>query len=121
MANGIRAFSNPKYDYYELTVDLEGLVPKGAIFVHDTDDSVRGSVAQGCLVLCWTPDGNCYFGNRGGLVGGSVVFHAEFRKTPMFKLAKASDTSKLAEIYAAINSAKQQISDLEKLVAEYAK
>ena len=69
MANGIRAFSNPKYDYYELTEDLAGLVPKGTIFVHDTDDSVRGSVAQGCLVSCWTPDGNCY---KGGCHTGCI-------------------------------------------------
>lgn len=121
MASGIRAFSNPNYDYYKLMVDLEGLVPKGAIFVHDTDDSVRGSVAQGCLVLCWTPEGNCYCGSDGALVGGSVVFHAAFRKTPMFELTKASDTSKLEAIYSAIDRAKQQIADLEELVSEYAK
>lgn len=121
MANGIRAFSNPKYDYYELMVDLEGLVPKGAIFVHDTDDSVRGSIADGCLILCWTPEGSCYRGSRCSLAGGSVVFHAAFRNTSMFRIANYKDEKKLSEIYAAIDSAKKQISDLEKLVAEYAK
>jgi len=119
MANGIRAFSNPKYDYYELTEDLAGLVPKGTIFVHDTDDSVRGSVAQGCLVSCWTPDGNCYKGERTSLAGGSVVFHAEFRNTPMFKKVAPLDQAKLKEIYSTIDSVKQQISDLENVIGKF--
>lgn len=90
MVKGIRAFSDPRYEYYELTQDLGGILPRGAIFVHDTDDTVNGSPAEGCLKLCWTPDGNIYFGRNGGISGGTVILHAEFRRTDLFqKVPKA--------------------------------
>ena len=82
---GIRAFSDPKYDYYELMQDLGGIIPKGAIFVHDTDDTENGSTSEGCLKLCWTPDGNVYFGDKAGVCGGTVIFHTEFTRSDMFK------------------------------------
>ena len=89
--NGIRAFSNPTYDYYELQVDLGGIVPKGAIFVHDPDDTVRGSPAEGCLKLCWTPDGKCYRAEGGGICANTVVFHVAFASSPMFKKVESAD------------------------------
>lgn len=85
MADGIKAFSNPEYDYYELQQDLAGLVPAGAIFVHDSNDHENGSIAKGCLKLCWTPEGGCYRGAKGSLCGGTIVFHADFKDTEMFK------------------------------------
>lgn len=85
MASGIKAFSNPGYDYYELQQDLAGLVPAGAIFVHDTDDHENGSAANGCLKLCWTPEGSCYMGAKGSLCGGTIIFHAAFKDTELFK------------------------------------
>jgi len=74
-----KAFSNDNTDYYILMQDLDFL-KAGAIFYHDRDDSVRGSIGAGCLKLCWTPDGNCY----SGLCGDTVVFHAEFKNTTLF-------------------------------------
>lgn len=73
----IRAFSDPSLDYYELQCDF-GPLPKGAIFYHDKEDSMYGSIAAGCLKLCWTPIGNCY----GGLCGETVFLHVKFTKYP---------------------------------------
>lgn len=81
MAKGIRAFSDTRYDYYELQESLEYLLPKGAVFVHDTDDQENGSISQGCLKLCWTETGNCY----GQICGGTVILHAEYRNSKLFK------------------------------------
>lgn len=82
----MRAFEDNRYDYYKLLEPLgfycnEYLIPDGAIFVHDTDDSDRGSISEGCLKLCWTPDGNCY----GSLCGDTVIFHAALRYTDLFE------------------------------------
>lgn len=93
--NGIRAFSDNSYDYYELQTDLSGLVPKGAIFIHDIDDTENGSIANGCLKLCWTEQGNCYRGSKGSLCGNTVVFHSDFINTPMFRLAKRKKNCRL--------------------------
>lgn len=93
MKNSIRAFSDEKYDYYELTQDLGGIVPKGAIFVHDTEDTKNGSIAEGCLKLCWTPDGNVYKGRTTGVCGGTVIFHAQFTKSDMFRKVKSKNKS----------------------------
>ena len=79
-AFGIKAFSDKKYDYYRLTKDF-GVLKKGAIFYHDPDDHTRGSQRDGCLLLCWTPDGNCY----GGICGGTVALHYSFAKTDWFE------------------------------------
>ena len=76
----IRAFSDPKYDYYKLTKDF-GILKAGTIFYHDTDDHVYGSIAEGCLKNCWTPDGNCE--NR--LCGGTVILHCNFINTDWFE------------------------------------
>lgn len=83
--DAIRAFSDTCYEYYRLTQDLGGLVPKGAIFVHDPCDTVYGSISQGCLKLCWTPDGDCYHGSDGSLCAGTVIFHYHFVQTDMFE------------------------------------
>lgn len=101
IGNGIRAYSNPKYNYYELTESIgckylgkqEILLPAGAIFVHDTDDREQGSIAEGCLKLCWTPDGNTY----GSLCANTVVLHAAFKDTAMFRLTKISKRNKLLD------------------------
>ena len=78
--NSIRAFSNPKYDYYRLTKDF-GLLKAGTIFYHDPDDDVYGSIARGCLKNCWTPDGNC----ENSLCGGTVILHYDFINTDCFE------------------------------------
>lgn len=100
---------NTSVDDNELTQPLgfknsNYLIPDGAIFVHDRDDNVRGSIAEGCLKLCWTPDGNCY----GCLCGDTVVFHAEFKNTDLFRKV---DTHK-------INKLEKLICNLEKQLSE---
>lgn len=86
-----RAFADGRFDYYELQQDLANIVPKGAIFVHDTEDDVYGSIADGCLKLCWTPNGNIYSTESHGICGGTIVLHSVFKDSEMFKLARASD------------------------------
>ena len=81
LGDAIRAFSDTDYAYHRLTQDLTDLLPKGAIFVHDPNDSIYGSISEGCLKLCWTPDGNCY----GNLCAGTVIFHYAFVRTDMFE------------------------------------
>ena len=84
----LRAFASPYHDYYILQQELGGILPVGSVFVWDRCDHVRGSQAEGCLKLCWTSDGNCFRTPlTTGLCAETVVFHAEFRKTPLFKLA----------------------------------
>ena len=105
----MRAFENKDFDYYELTQPLgfsdgEYLVPDGAIFVHDKNDNVRGSIANGCLKLCWTPDGNCY----GCLCADTVVFHANFRMTDLFKKVDICKIYKLEEF---IRNLENQLSE----------
>lgn len=71
--HGIRAFSDPNYDYYLLKKDI-GHFKAGAIFVHDPDDNVYGSIANGCLKLCWTPEGGCY----NMLAANTIILHTWF-------------------------------------------
>ena len=80
MIRAIRAFEDPKYDYYRLTRDL-GFLKAGTVFYHDTDDSVGGSPANGCLKLCWTAAGDA----PGGICGGTVIFHTRFMDTDLFQ------------------------------------
>lgn len=80
----IRAFSNPHYDYYRLTRDL-GPLKAGTIFYHDPDDHIYGSVSQGCLKNCWTPDGNC-----GEICGGTVIFHYIFANSDLFEKVESN-------------------------------
>lgn len=82
--NAIRAFSNSGYDYYETTEKI-GFLPKGTIFYHDKDDDINGSPAEGCLKLCWTPDGNCYGDKDTQICGGTVIFHTSFIRRGLFK------------------------------------
>lgn len=62
-----------KYDYYELLKDIP-LCKRGTIFYHDPKDTVRGSIANGCLKLAWL-QGSC----QNGLAGDAIVFHADAR------------------------------------------
>lgn len=101
IGNGIMAFSNPKYDYYELTKPIgcgyrgtKEILPAGSVFVHDIDDHEQGSIAEGCLKLCWKPDGNCY----GMLCANTVVLHAAFKDSDMFKIVKRGQKSKSCEL-----------------------
>ena len=80
MCDSVRAFSKQEYDYYRLTKDF-GLLKAGTIFYHDPDDHIYGSIAQGCLKNCWTPDGNC----SNGLCGGTVILHYKFVDTDWFE------------------------------------
>lgn len=105
----MRAFEDKRFDYYELTQPLgfngkEYLIPDGAIFVHDTEDDVRGSIANGCLKLCWTPNGNTY----GCLCADTIVFHAAFSRTDLFRKV---DTSKINRLEELICTLEKQLSD----------
>ena len=105
----MKAFEDKRFDYYELTQPLgfngkAYLIPDGAIFVHDILDGVRGSLAEGCLKLCWTPDGGVY----GCLCADTIVFHAEFRNTDLFKKV---DTHKIDKLEKLICNLEKQLSE----------
>lgn len=91
--NAIRAFSDPDYDYYELTQAV-GFLPRGTVFYHDTDDHIYGSIGNGCLKLCWTDDGNCVGNHNQQICGGTVIFHFEFAKTSLFRKIELKDKFK---------------------------
>lgn len=74
------------YDYYELVKDF-GSLKKGAIFVHDPKDDMYGSLAQGCLKLCWTADGNCF----SGLCANTVFLHFRFSTDDIFKKVQSKE------------------------------
>jgi len=74
MSKKSRALSNKKTKYYELLQNMP-CVDKGAIFYWDKKDTVRGSISQGCLKLCWTPTGGCY----SGFCADTFVLHADAR------------------------------------------
>jgi hypothetical protein len=120
--NGIRAFSDMSYDYYELTQSIgldnnnkEYILPAGSIFYHDKSDSVRGSIGDGCLKLCWTPDGNCY----GWICGGSMAFHAAFKNTDLFRLVQPENyIDKVIELKNAIAVLENQLEELRNKVNE---
>lgn len=113
----MRAFEDGRYDYYELTQSLgldnrckHYILPVGSIFYHDKHDSVRGSIADGCLKLCWTPDGNCY----GWLCGDGMVFHASFKDTDLFRLVKPENyTEKINELKNTIRTLECQLADVK--------
>ena len=114
----MRAFSDIKYDYYELTKPLglskyhdQYILPKGSIFVHDKDDDKLGSVAQGCLKLCWTPEGNCY----GTICGDTVIFHASFKDSDLFRLVKSEKEMRLKSL---IINLEEQLEDAKKQLQE---
>lgn len=80
MTEAVRAFENPCYDYYMLTKDV-GFMKAGTVFFHDPDDNIYGSIAEGCLKNCWTPDGNC----ANDICGGTVIFHYKFANSDLFQ------------------------------------
>lgn len=116
----MRAFSDEKYDYYELMKPLgldrnsgKYILPKGSIFVYDKDDNKLGSIAEGCLKLCWTPDGNCY----GTICGETVIFHASFKDSDMFSLVQSEREIRLKnliiELENQLENAKEQLKELK--------
>lgn len=119
--NGIRAFSNPKYDYYELTKPIgcgykgtKEILPAGSVFVHDIDDHEQGSAAEGCLKLCWKPDGNCY----GMLCANAVVLHAAFRNSDMFKIVLRGQKSNIREFAEKLASLENYLIELKDKLLE---
>lgn len=52
-------------------------LPIGTVFVHDKDDNIKGSPAEGCLKLAWTDDGNCQKGVS--YCAETFIFHAKVR------------------------------------------
>lgn len=113
----MRAFQDKRYDYYMLKKPLghdhrqhrigEFLLPAGAIFYHDKNDSVKGSPGDGCLKLCWTPEGNCY----GWIAGDGMAFHSFFKNTDLFELVqKATIETDSEEVIA---EAEKELSDIE--------
>ena len=90
--NSERAFSNPSHIYYRTTQDI-GFLPAGTIFVHDEEDTLYGSMAQGCLKLCWTPSGNCFGNGEQMICGGTVIFHYSFaEKSGLFEKVEPAQT-----------------------------
>lgn len=100
MSNSIRAFSDNKYDYYELAKPF-GMLPVGSIFYYDYNDHSTGTTAKGTLKLCWSKDGDCV----GGITGGSVLLHWDFMNTDWFKKV-AIHTNKNSEKYYYVNDIK---------------
>jgi hypothetical protein len=88
---GVRAYSEG-YNFYELLKDIP-CVDAGAIFYWDKNDDRLGSIAEGCLKLCWTPDGSCYSSKTTlGVCGDTIVFHASARNdSNWFKLVQACE------------------------------
>lgn len=74
----LTAFRQKSMKKYILQRDMPG-IRAGTIFVHDTEDTIRGSIAEGCLKLAWTKEGNCQLD---GYVADSFVLHAKVRKDP---------------------------------------
>lgn len=56
------------------------------------NDYINGSVANGCLKLCWTIDGNCYT-----YTGGSVILHYDFVNTDLFELVPRTVNNIISE------------------------
>lgn len=85
---GVRAFQG-NYNFYKLLKDIPG-INAGAIFYWDKNDKIYGSIAQGCLKLCWTEEGSCYRGKSNiGLCGDTIIFHASVRNNnEWFELIK---------------------------------
>lgn len=94
IGDGIRAFSDSRYDYYRLTCDIGDMLSKGTIFVHDPADDIYGSAAEGCLKMCWTPDGSCY----NSLCAGTVIFHASFMKSDLFEKVDIAEMNKSIDL-----------------------
>ena len=124
IGNGIRAFSNPKYDYYELTKPIgcgyrgtKEILPAGSVFVHDIDDHEQGSIVEGCLKLCWKPDGNCY----GSLCANTVVLHAAFKDSDMFKIVKRGQKSKIRVLVEKLASLETDLIKLKNELLELGK
>jgi hypothetical protein len=63
-----------KMKRYILQKDMPG-INKGAVFVHDEEDCIYGSIIEGCLKLAWD-NGMC----QQNYVGGAFVLHASVRK-----------------------------------------
>jgi hypothetical protein len=61
-------------DKYMLLKDMPGL-KAGAIFVHDTEDCIRGSFGDGCLKLAWI-NGDC----QQGFCADTFSLHASVRR-----------------------------------------
>jgi hypothetical protein len=60
-------------DAYRLRKPIPGL-PAGVVFLHDPNDSLRGSIALGCLKLAWKK-GNCQrIASELGWCGSTFVF-----------------------------------------------
>lgn len=87
-----RAFSNPNHTYYRTTKDI-GFLPAGTIFVHDEEDTLYGSIAEGCLKLCWSPSGDCVGNSIQRICGGAVIFHYAFAdKSDLFEEVESEQT-----------------------------
>jgi hypothetical protein len=64
---------------YVLQKDAVGL-KKGTIFVHDKEDNIVGSHADGCLKLAWTDSGGCQEGAQ--YCGGTFILHSSVKDDP---------------------------------------
>ena len=104
----IRALEG-NYNFYKLLKDIPGL-NKGAIFYWDKDDKIYGSIGEGCLKLCWTPDGDCY----NSLCGDTIIFHASVRNyDKWFKLIQTEYIETKEEIVEmTLEEAEKELKDL---------
>lgn len=85
---GVKALDG-NYNFYELLKDVPG-IDAGAMFYWDKNDSVYGSILEGCVKLCWTQTGSSYSGKDNcGLAGDTIIFHASVREDKnWFKLTQ---------------------------------
>lgn len=88
---GVKALDG-NYNFYKLLQNVPG-IDAGAIFYWDKNDDIYGSIAAGCLKLCWNPYGGCYCSsNNYGLAGDTIVFHASAREDEnWFKLVQSCE------------------------------
>ena len=114
--NKFKPLGDTNYEYYRLTKNLgynnsgystkNYVLPQGSVFVHDVDDRINGSLAKGCLTLCWAEDGNC----QGWICGECLHLHACFRNTDLFEKID----SKEAKIREVISKLELQLSEAKK-------
>ena len=101
-----KAFSNPNHTYYRTTKDI-GFLPAGTIFFHDKEDTLYGSIAKGCIKLCWSPSGDCVGNIEQRICGGTVIFHYSFvEKSDLFEEVEPAQSE--------IGIIKDQITRLER-------
>lgn len=96
-----------KMDKYRLLHDIP-CAKAGTIFVHDKEDTERGSNAEGCLKLAWDENGNC----QNSLCADTIVFHVQvIRNGEWFE--KVTESKIRTRLTVAINSLEKALGELK--------